>query len=100
MVIAILATFINDSIAVETGFIWRRGNILLTFSDVRFQNFSELSGLDGSMVNRGGGCSRIPGQTVLQCCARKTTVFCNQIGRRDARQKGRKKQSWKPRRRY
>lgn len=44
--------------------------------------------------------SRIPGQTVLQCCARKTTVFCNQIGRRDARQKGRKKQSWKPRRRY
>jgi hypothetical protein len=56
MVIAILATFINDSIAVEIGFIWRRGNILLTFSDVRFQNFSELSGLDGSMVNRGGGC--------------------------------------------
>jgi hypothetical protein len=54
MVIAILATFINDSIAVETGFIWRRDNILLTFSNVRFQNFSELSGLDGSMVNRGG----------------------------------------------
>jgi len=90
MVIAILATFINDSIAVEIGLIWRRDNILLTFSDVRFQNFSELLGLNGSTVEDEVDVSSKHRVKPYYSLALKTTVVCNQIGRRDARLKGRK----------